>query len=129
MRMPMIYLAGGMREDWRAAVKAAVPTAIYLDPTTHHLEDEAEYTAWDLKAVEHSDILFGYFEADNPSGLGLMVEIGVAWAVGSKIILVDEKPGMRKYTGMARQAATVNTTSFEAGVDALRKMVYEMLTG
>jgi len=96
-----VYLAGGMRSEWRETIKAAM-SAEWLGLTQHGLKDEKQYTAWDLQAINDCDILFGFLEFNNPSGLGLMLEIGYAAALGKTIIFVDDKPEVKKYTGMAR---------------------------
>lgn len=121
--VPTIYLAGGMRTVWRDKVKAAYPLAIYLDPTTSGLADEASYTAWDIQAIQNSDIFFGYLEKDNPSGYGLMLEIGVAFSYDVDVLLVDEKPEMRSYTGMARQLALDTLDNLDEGIDALGELL------
>ena len=64
----IVYLAGGMRSEWRDQIKAQALGHIYNDPCEHGLHDPRKYTAWDLAAIQASDVLFGYMEKHNPSG-------------------------------------------------------------
>jgi hypothetical protein len=123
---PRVYLAGGMRSGWREVLKEWYQDVDFLDPTTTGYTHELDYTNWYLWAVSACDILFGYLEMDNPSGFGLMVEIGAASALGKPVIFVDERPDLQKYTGMARSIAResgVYTDSLSAGCRALTAMV------
>lgn len=82
-----------MRGEWRARVKAAVPSVEWLDPATHGLRDPKAYTAWDLQAVREADVIFAYLERSNPYGFNMAFEVGYAHALGKPIIFVDEKHG------------------------------------
>src|SRR5687767_4074591 len=98
-----VYLAGGMRSDWRDQVKA-VSGHTYIDPTQHKLEDAIGYTFWDLAAVESCDLVFAYMEKDNPSGVGMVLEIGYALGLGKKVIFVDEQNN--KYFAIVRESVS-----------------------
>jgi len=51
----------------------------------------ADFTVADRDNAKACDLMLAYFEKDNPSGLGLAAEIGIAAAVGKgRIYLVDE---------------------------------------
>ncbi|KWU23357.1 nucleoside 2-deoxyribosyltransferase domain-containing protein [Burkholderia cenocepacia] len=125
-RVPMVYLAGGMRSNWQDVVMAALPHAIYIDPRKHNSRDEAVYTAWDLAGVQRADIVFGYIEKDNPSGAGLAVEFGAAYAQGKKLVYVEEEPfPFTRYFGMVR-AITGPADVFanlQAGIERLKSLV------
>lgn len=82
LRVPVVYLAGGMRSNWQDKVKKAFPGIMFLDPRDHGAKEEAAYTAWDLTGVELADIVFGYIEKDNPNGAGLALEFGYAAKAG-----------------------------------------------
>ncbi len=90
------------------------------------LDLSKEYTIWDLFHVNHCDILFGYMEESNPSGLGLCLEIGYAKALNKLIILIDEKSIsdsiFRKSFSIARESATIIFDSFDDGVSYLKKL-------
>lgn len=105
-----VYLAGGMHGDWRDIYTDSVRADFY-DPKTHNLTVADEYTLWDLTAIEQCDVFLGFMEADNPSGLGLALEIGYAKALGKKIILVIEDGFVDqhryKYFLMAEECADV----------------------
>lgn len=115
-----IYLAGGMRAGWRDRVSSAAPGHTYLSPTTHGLADPRLYKAWDLAAIRSSDVFFGYFAADNPSGFGLAVELGYAHALGKLTIYADEKttaaPEIARYLAFLRVTAD---TTFDTLAEAV----------
>jgi hypothetical protein len=87
----IVYLAGGMRGNWREKVKNEMPQLIYLDPCSHGLSDAVQYSAWDKQAVERCDMVFAYLEKDNPSGIGMCVEIGLCLGLYKPVIFVNEK--------------------------------------
>lgn len=116
----VVYLAGGMKNPWQDVVMKEVPGVIFIDPRNHGLKDEAGYTAWDLAGVERADIVFGYMEATNPSGVGLAVEFG--WgARADKLLLLAEDEGypQQRYFGMVRALAH----SRFAGPDSLHRAI------
>jgi len=122
-----VYLAGGMKTDWRSEVVAKGPSeAHYADPCCHGLPTEREYTAWDLLAIDWSDVVFVYFEASNPSGYGLCLEAGYAHAKGKTVVVVDEKsaadPVTGKRLGMLRSIADVVLTNLDDGVEILNRL-------
>lgn len=125
-RMPVVYLAGGMRSNWQDRVLEAIPGAIYIDPRRHDLKDEASYTAWDIKGVETADIVFGFMERDNPSGAGLATEFGFAYAKGKTLVYVEERdfPHTR-YFGMVRSLTGPDNhhATLEEGIQALRRVI------
>ena len=121
-----VYLAGGMRTEWRRRVISAAPEHQYSDPCDHGLDEEQQYTFWDLLAIDGSDIVFVYFEASNPSGYGLSLEIGYAKGTGKPIILVDEKSASDEsaacYLGMLRACADVCVQSLDEGLKVLSSL-------
>ena len=105
--MKSIYLAGGMGSNWRYGfIQNSNKWKIY-DPCKHNLEDPKNYTSWDLKAVEKSDIVLGYIEKENLSGYGLCVEIGYGKALCKTIIWVEEDKNddRNKYFAICRELA------------------------
>lgn len=117
-----VYTAGGMVRDWRDRLKNECPNFTYLNPTDHNLKNEKEYTIWDLIAIRNCDILFGYMERENPSGYGLNLEIGYAFALGKMIILVDETEERNVYMGMARSVSNLVVTDFEHGIEVMKSL-------
>jgi len=120
-----VYLAGGLRTNWREdVILKAQGNFTFINPKYHGLEDNADqYTAWDLFYVKNCDILFGYMEQDNKSGYGLSLEIGYARALDKTIILIDERSEAdewfkRKYE-IVRSASNVNIKSLELGIEFL----------
>ena len=123
MRHKTIYLAGGFYSGWQDLVQALVPGQTWLDPRTHGLHDEGDYTKWDCEAIEASDIVFAYLEAGNPGGHNLGFEIGYAVALGKQVIFVEEntttRPKRSRYTGMLRAGANWDVDSLRDGIKRL----------
>lgn len=121
-----VYLAGGFREPWQETVKASGGPFSYRDPSEHGIRDAAAYTAWDLEAVRRSDILFAYLQASNPSGFGLVLEVGYAAALGKHVIFVDERSPSDEETGryldIVRETADVHFDNLGDGLEYLRNL-------
>ena len=121
-----VYLAGGMRSGWQERVRAEIPGHRYIDPCEHGLARETEYTLWDLLAIDSADVVFAYFEADNPSGFGLSLEVGYAKRGGKRIILVDEKSvteeAMSRRLEMLYSCADVVVQSLDDGLHILQSL-------
>lgn len=112
--MITVYLSGGMHSEWREFVKDSVPRLAYIDPCEHSLDKPGEYTAWDLFGVRQCDILLAYMEKDNPSGIGLALELGMAKALGKLTILIDDRDD--RYTAILQYAAEL---TFDYLADAI----------
>ena len=121
-----VYLAGGFRSGWQDAVIRLASHHAFLDPRMHGLTEERDYTKWDLDAIKDSALVFAYLEKDNPSGAGLALEIGYAYALGKVIIFVEE-PGHphSRYFGMARQCAYRLYNDLDEGANFLSSYSYE----
>lgn len=126
LRKRTIYLAGGMRSDWQAKVIDELPDWDVVDPRSHQLADERQYTYWDLQGVRNSDWVLAFLEASNPGGYNLAVEVGFAKALGRKIVLVDEKSSadstVQKYTGMLRVCADVTPKTLDDALTFLKRV-------
>lgn len=123
-KVPVVYLAGGMRGVWHDEVKRMFPGVMFIDPRQHGCGDnEASYTAWDLTGVTLADAIFGYLEASNPAGQGLCVEFGAARALGKVIVYVEEPRDNQRYFGMARAIADEVTDDFYKGLDVLASFI------
>lgn len=123
-KTPIVYLAGGMQSNWQDEVKAKVKGCIFIDPRDHGLGDENEYTSWDLTGVDIADIIFVYAEIDNPSCIGLAVEVGWAAKSGKTIIYVepDDHP-KHASLGMVRALANYRSNSFYDSIYILESIV------
>lgn len=125
--MTRIYLAGGFQTDWQDRLIERYPAVDFEDPRIHGLSDEEDYTEWDLAAIRRSEILFGYFEASNPAGFALALEIGYAKALEKEIIYVDEmsEHGQvpSRYLGMMRAVSDRTFTSFDKAVDYVSTLI------
>lgn len=116
-----IYLAGGLRGDWRERVKIGAPKHGYFDPSTHGLTDEAAYTAWDLDHIDMSDMVLAYMNTDNPRGFGLNLEVGYARARGLAIWYVcEDETARQRYFGMVRACSTQQFSSLDAAIAMLK---------
>lgn len=119
-RVPVVYLAGGMRSNWQDTVIAALPGVVFMDPRKHGSKEEDTYTAYDLTGVQLCDIVFAYIEAANPCGAGLAVEVGAAAALGKHIIYIEEAEfPHHRYFGMVRALADSTYTRLPEGIEAL----------
>lgn len=120
-----VYLAGGLKSGWQDFVKLKMPKLRYLDPRSHGLTRSAEYTAWDLTAIRQSDCVFAYFEASNPAGYALALEVGFARALGKFVILVDDKSrtgdDIARHLEMVGSSADIVFPSLEEGITFLAK--------
>lgn len=116
-----IYLAGGMNSNWRDSVVKKNRAAKYLNPAKHGLSIPEQYTAWDLKCIDISDIVFAYWGKDNPSGFGLALEIGYARAKNKLIIFVNE--AQNKYSKMLEESSSINFTCLKDGIECLSKII------
>ena len=126
--MIRIYLAGGMNTfDWQRLVKSRLTSKqfVFFNPREHGLTDSTEYTMWDLFYVKKCDILFAYMQSDNPSGIGLTLEVGFARALDKTIILIDEKSDVdtvfAKKFEIVRESASKVYNNLEDGITFLSK--------
>jgi hypothetical protein len=124
MHKQKVFLSGGFKSKWQDRIYSKLENDfIFFNPRNHMLEDPNEYTFWDLHYIKQCDILFAYLEKDNPSGLGLIFEIGVAYGLSKTIILVDEKSDQdelfKKYFKIVRHASTSIFNSFDDGLKYL----------
>jgi hypothetical protein len=124
-----VYLAGGMNEsNWQQKVIDSVgkQNFVFYNPREHALVDSKEYTFWDLFYVKQSDILFAYMQGDNPSGIGLTLEIGYARAMDKSIILIDEKSkidtAFENRFRIVRESSTIVFDNLEDGINFLKKI-------
>lgn len=127
-KVPVIYLAGGMKGNWQDLVASRVKGAILLDPRKSGQPAEHEYTAWDLAAVERCDAILGLMEESNPGGSGLAVEFGWGARAGKHLMLVEQSGfAQEKYFGMVRSLA--NTKEKATTLDEAVEKAVAMLSG
>ena len=114
-----------MRSGWQARVREACPQHEYIDPTDRNgiqLDDPREYAAWDAAGIGAADIVFAYWERDNPSGIGLAVELGIAKGSGKLVVLVDERA--ERYGEILRALADVLPQNLSAGMKYLSAITW-----
>ncbi|MFA6057838.1 MAG: nucleoside 2-deoxyribosyltransferase domain-containing protein [Taibaiella sp.] len=124
MEQIKVYLAGGMNSDWQSIVMKEFDNKfVFFNPQQHNLDESVEYTAWDLFFVKKADIVFAFMGENNPSGIGLSLEVGFAKALGLTIILIDEKSKndfeFKKKFRIVRESATVVYDSLDKGISYL----------
>lgn len=128
-----VYLAGGMRGGWQDIVVAKTiannPTAktTFIDPRnkpdTLTLE---EYGTWDLTYVTNADIVFGYMERTNPSGIGMACELGYAFGIGKTVILVLEENNETqkdRYLNFMKKVSHVVYNNLDDGIKFLSTFI------
>ena len=70
--------------------------------------------------MRRCDVLFAYMDNQNPSGYGMVLEIGYALGLGKVVVFVDESDN--RYLAIAREAATVWFAWLDDGIEFLRKL-------
>lgn len=124
--MTKVYLAGGMRSEWRDRVKAECKGFIYFCPADKERSGQMsldEYATWDLHYVRQADVVFGHMESSNPSGIGLACEIGVAYGLGKTVILVLEPNNKHtddKYLAFLKKVANITFSQLEEAISYLQ---------
>jgi nucleoside 2-deoxyribosyltransferase len=112
-----------MRSGWQDTVIMSLHRWNVIDPRTHHLADERQYTYWDLDGVRQSDWVLVHLEASNPGVHNLAVEVGYAAALGKRIILVDgADASLKRYTGMLRGCADITLATLDEAITFLQKL-------
>ena len=122
---PKVYLSGGFKSNWQSKViKEIGDNCLFFNPREHKLESDKEYWIWDIHFVKNCDIVFAYMETDNPSGYGLTLEIGLAYALNKTIILVDEKSKrnleFEKYFKIVSNSSHIVFDDLERGIEYLK---------
>lgn len=124
--MQKVYLAGGMRSDWRARIKKECQGFIFfcpVDKETSRTMTVDEYGTWDLHYIKQAEIVFGYMERTNPSGIGLACEMGLAYGIGKTVILVLEKNSQHfddEKLAFLQKVAHITFSTFEDGMEFLK---------
>lgn len=124
-----VFLSGGMNEsNWQQEVINSVGNDkyIYFNPREHLLSKSNEYTMWDLFYVKNCDVVFAYMQRNNPSGIGLTLEIGYAAALGKQIILIDEKSSFDEHFEqkfkIVRESSSIVFESLLDGIKFLKNL-------
>ena len=119
-----IYLAGGIRSNWQEKVTSRIDAEFY-NPRTKEVDKVltlTEFGTWDLHYIKQCDIVFAYMEKNNPSGIGMSVEIGFAKGLGKTVILCLEENNefiKDKYLEFMKKASDIVFTDFEEAVKYL----------
>ena len=118
-----VYLAGGMHDNWRDKVIDATKDLNFefFSPGKHGLIHFDEYSTWDIHFIKQCDIVFVYMDKNNPSGYGLMLEIGYASALNKTIVFICEHLGGReKYFEIAEHLCDVRFLNLDMGIKFLQ---------
>ena len=107
-----VYLAGGMHGKLSEAIRLACSDhdwIEWLDPASwqDQFPEPAQYTKRDLAAITEADVVVAFMDPSNPSGYGMLLEVGYAHALGKPICFVDllGSDWRSKYFGMVRSVA------------------------
>lgn len=127
-----VYLAGGFCGGWQINVKTQLKNCgfVFMDPSIKEIKETPsyiEYGVWGLHAVKNCDIVFAYMQKDNPSGVGLAVEIGYAKGLGKTVILVLEKNNKYqkdKYLDFLRLVSDITFNDLQSGINYLNSFKY-----
>ena len=101
-------------------MKGAAFDYYYFDPRAKDMPDEQDYTAWDLGKIMMCHILFLYIHADDPGGHNAFFEAGVAVGLGKRVIFINEKEEIDRYTRMIQVAAEFYACKLEQGIGYLK---------
>lgn len=125
-----VYLSGGLRSNWQSKVET-IEGLYFINPRNKEkaiinpLTAVEQYVLWDLQAIRQCDIVFAYMEYDNPSGIGLSVEIGFAKALGKTVILVlepNKNLDLDRYLLFVKMTADICLDTLEEGMNFLRSL-------
>jgi nucleoside 2-deoxyribosyltransferase len=105
-----IYLAGGMKSDWRKDLMRLVSSGSgamwnpdhgihWLDPRKHKQLDYRAFVDLDLRMIDNADVVVAHIDPENPSGLGTSAEIGYAKAMNKTVIYVPSYQGRKGSRG------------------------------
>lgn len=116
-----VYLAGGLSNDWQDAIKDQLKDVKFLDPRSWQDPDPKVYTDRDLEAIRKSDAIFAFMSSSNPSGYGMSLEIGYAFALQKPIVFCNlpKDDWRQRYFGMAQTCATYVCESVQEAAGAL----------
>ena len=115
-----VYLAGGFHSNWQERVMSAAPQHTYFNPKANKIAGAGNYTAWDKEMIKQSDIVFVYYEEDNPSGIGLAYEAGYGMGLNKTVIFVCEKQD--RYAMILLFGTSVAYSEFNEGIEFLRSL-------
>jgi len=119
--MVRVYLSGHLDGDWQDDVKKRVIEATFFDPRTIDSDDPEIYTFDELDEIYKADLIFAYLSKDNPSGIGLALEVGYGRSENCYIILVNEKKS--KKWDIVEACADQVFDNLDDGIDYLQRFI------
>lgn len=129
-----VYTAGYMagkgsdRMDWRKALEAVVAKRSgdypeseirWLHPGVPHNAvpgkgDPNLYAARDVIQVRHADMMVAYFDLEVARSLGAAHEVGMAYVLGTPVVMIDKSPDVGSLDFQRQCALVVVATIAEA---------------
>lgn len=104
-----VYLSGGFKTGWQEEVTAEIlrlrPDAEIADPRENKMHDPSHYTKWNVAQIVDCDMIFAFMEHDNPGIANVAFEIGFGFALGKKVVLINQKG--QRWAEMMHQASDV----------------------
>lgn len=118
-----VYLSGDLNSDWQDEVKKHFVNVTFFDPrdVKEKFSDPDVWTFEELDGIYDSDIIFAYLSKENPSGIGLALEIGYGKGYNKYVILVNEKRG--KKWDMVETCADRVFDDLNDGIDYLERFI------
>lgn len=120
-----IYLSGGMKgHPWQYDVKKELKNydVIFLDPRNHNLDDPGQYSTCDTSMVKHCDILIAYMDENNPSGIGLAYEVGLAVGLNKPVIFIGVLDRREKWFNIIKYNSSLYCDNIDIACDKLKKI-------
>ncbi len=123
--MIRVFLSGGTKGNWQDQVRQAIPDCYCHDPReAGKLTTMKEIAELERMWLDECDILFFFFESNNPSGLGSAFEVGYCISKGIPVIFVDEKcTSHSEWLGVHCNEVFHD---LDSGIDSLKKYVKQL---
>ena len=138
MKQPnVVYLSSSAHSDWRSAVKTQYQHSadvILVGPCEEHGLSDTMGAPGDSRPghklritqmLSKSHILFGYIPSDRYRSFNIMLEIGLAYAWGKKIILVNEARSLDSELGLALSCVDQYFPCLDQGLGYLQQLLSE----
>jgi len=131
----IVYLSSSAHSDWRNEVRTQYQydaNVILVGPCEQHGLSDAMGAPGDSRPghklritqmLSKSHILFGYIPSDRYRSFNIMLEIGLAYAWGKKIVLVNQARSLDKELSSAVNYVDQYFTSLDQGLAYLQQLL------